>query len=420
MKRTIFYSWQSDLTAATNRNLIEDALGRALKAIRRDETEMVEPVLDRDTAGLPGAPAIADSILAKIMMADIFVGDVTIINSDIETRPTPNPNVLIELGYAVAQLGWDRILLVQNSAYGGPETLPFDLRGRRVVAYEAPNVSSVNKAEIRALLQGRLEVALRRALGSNALGVAPSGPDTGLWWGTWSFGGGQELMGGELFIREVGSEGFLFDLRVYNGAHTGELTAFARLASKDLAYARVQNGDEEFGELVFRRSGVGRQRAVEVEETASCHYYRGARAYFGGQFLKEREPWFDAGFMNEIELSRLYSVTGQYYDKLKQCTWDISCEYMDDIFVSKVLVGGVPGLYTLIESIIQIGKAGELWVAFTEDDQVWYFTNQPNSKSTLPAPIERWRSRFAERKVVFPGEIVLTPPVLYARLAGEE
>lgn len=80
MKRTVFYSWQSDLPSKQNRNLIEDALTRALRSIRRDETETIDPVLDRDTSGTPGSPAISDTIFRKISAADIFIADVSIIN----------------------------------------------------------------------------------------------------------------------------------------------------------------------------------------------------------------------------------------------------------------------------------------------------------------------------------------------------
>jgi hypothetical protein len=44
--------------------------------------------------------------------------------------------VLIELGYAIKSLGWSRIILVMNTAVGGPELLPFDLKTKRVTTYE--------------------------------------------------------------------------------------------------------------------------------------------------------------------------------------------------------------------------------------------------------------------------------------------
>ena len=39
-----------------------------------------------------------------------------------------NPNVAIELGYALAHVGNQGVLMVLNSAYGDRESLPFDLR----------------------------------------------------------------------------------------------------------------------------------------------------------------------------------------------------------------------------------------------------------------------------------------------------
>lgn len=77
MKRTVFYSWQSDLPGRVNRSLIEQSLRRAIRSIGRDDDAGVEPVLDRDTANLAGTPDIAQSILAKIAIADVFVADVT-------------------------------------------------------------------------------------------------------------------------------------------------------------------------------------------------------------------------------------------------------------------------------------------------------------------------------------------------------
>jgi hypothetical protein len=155
----IFYSWQSDLPNKTNRGFIGDALALAVKELHRDPEILVEPVIDRDVVGTPGSPDIAQTILAKIKDAEIFVGDVSIINSG-AVRPTPNPNVLIELGYAMAALGTERILMVLNAAYGGPESLPFDLRQRIAVVYTLPEAGD-ERGLVRKDLAKRLENALR-------------------------------------------------------------------------------------------------------------------------------------------------------------------------------------------------------------------------------------------------------------------
>jgi hypothetical protein len=147
---TIFYSWQSDLPNSTNRGFIEDCLQRSLKEVRADEDLKLDPCLDRDTSGVPGSPDIAATIFEKIKAADIFVGDVSFINQGAAGRPTPNPNVLVELGYAAGLLGWDRLICVFNKASGSISDLPFDIRPRRVRAYEL--VEGQEKAEQRKAL----------------------------------------------------------------------------------------------------------------------------------------------------------------------------------------------------------------------------------------------------------------------------
>lgn len=156
----IFYSWQRDLSNKTNRGLIGDALELAVKAIHRDPEIEIEPVIDRDVAGTPGSPDIAHTIFAKIKEAEVFVGDVSIINSRAGGRPTPNPNVLFELGYAIGVLGPERIIMVLNAAYGAPELLPFDLRQRIAVVYTMPEEAD-ERGPVRRDLAKRLEAALR-------------------------------------------------------------------------------------------------------------------------------------------------------------------------------------------------------------------------------------------------------------------
>lgn len=161
---SVFYSWQSDISpGAACRSLIEGALNESAKRVAGDSTLDVEPVIDRDTANVPGAPDIGTTILAKIESAAVFVADVTIVGRTDSGKPTPNPNVLIELGYALHALGPSRVILVQNAAMGGPEMLPFDLRQRRVLVFNSPP-DATDRATERRALAGRLEVALREML----------------------------------------------------------------------------------------------------------------------------------------------------------------------------------------------------------------------------------------------------------------
>jgi hypothetical protein len=139
--KTLFYSWQSDLDPKANNYLIRDALKAAIKTLEKEID--VEMSLDKDTQETSGSPDIVDTIFRKIRAADILVADVTIINADYDGRKTPNPNVMIELGYAVKALGWERIICIVNTDYCRPEDLPFDVRNNRTSTY------SVNKAGVK-------------------------------------------------------------------------------------------------------------------------------------------------------------------------------------------------------------------------------------------------------------------------------
>jgi hypothetical protein len=138
MSLTIFYSWQSDSPQETNRNFIESVLKNAVKALGQD-VDLQESlrdenvVLDKDTAGVPGSPPIVDTILNKISGCSVFVPDLTFVGHTAAGRPIPNPNVLIEYGWALKVLGHACIVPVMNTAFGepSPTTLPFDMRHLR-------------------------------------------------------------------------------------------------------------------------------------------------------------------------------------------------------------------------------------------------------------------------------------------------
>lgn len=93
-------------------------------------------IVDRDTVNVPGSPDIGDTIFEKIDRCDLFIADITLINdADSQYRRTPNPNVLIELGYAIKTLSWERIILLQCIDYGDIEELPFDINHRRIANF---------------------------------------------------------------------------------------------------------------------------------------------------------------------------------------------------------------------------------------------------------------------------------------------
>ena len=137
MARLIFYSWQNDLPAKSHRYFLDKCIQMSLKSLEKEAKVYME--YDRDTMGLMGSPDISESIFEKIDKAAMFVCDISIINFGTNDKKTPNPNVLIELGYAASKLGWDRIVCLFDVNSGNIEDLPFDLRQKRITPFD-PNI----------------------------------------------------------------------------------------------------------------------------------------------------------------------------------------------------------------------------------------------------------------------------------------
>jgi len=160
----IFYSWQSDGDRKANQYFIRDALRSAIEKLTGDPDTDLELRLESDTEGKSGSPDIFNAIIEKIDRCNVFVADISIINPGAtQDRKTPNPNVLLELGYAAHRLGWDRIICVFNENTGMfPGDLPFDLKGRRVTSYNYPGSGSkADKAKVQLQLVGTLRTAIR-------------------------------------------------------------------------------------------------------------------------------------------------------------------------------------------------------------------------------------------------------------------
>lgn len=166
----VFYSWQSDLPSANNRGAIEKALKAASQQFQQkpgwptvavelagrkpdgpDEVA-VSMKVDQAAKGLPGSPRIPDAIIQKIQASDVFIADISTVNGGSRRyRRTPNPNVMFELGYAAAVLGWERVLLVMNIAGQRRSEIPFDIQGHLYFPYDLASDTSDRKAVIQKL-----------------------------------------------------------------------------------------------------------------------------------------------------------------------------------------------------------------------------------------------------------------------------
>lgn len=132
-KFKIFYSWQSDLPGSKTRNFIRECIDDAINLAQ--ESEAVEAERDEATAGMTGSPNIVTTLFSKIDNCDLFIADLSLCftEDNNKEKKSPNPNVLLELGYAVKTLGLERVICLCNTDYGNK--YPFDIAHNRITVF---------------------------------------------------------------------------------------------------------------------------------------------------------------------------------------------------------------------------------------------------------------------------------------------
>lgn len=206
----VFWSWQSDTPGKTGRHFVRDALLGSIEDLRTPP-DIEEPTtrfdreaihLDSDRQGVPGSPDLAATIFAKIDAAAVVVADVTPVGrgptrkgedeAELPGKALMNPNVAIELGYALGRHGGgvgNKLLMVCNAHYGAREDLPFDLAHKAgPVFYNlAPDATRDEIAKEQKRLRRELVTALKPFLDApKPIAVAtfapmPTGANAGVW-----------------------------------------------------------------------------------------------------------------------------------------------------------------------------------------------------------------------------------------------
>lgn len=131
MAHTAFFAWQLDTPAEQNKTFIWNALTAATNSAGSLAVPEESPRPESDTGGVAGSPNIVETVFTRIRNCAFFIADLTFSAKTESGKLVPNPNVLIELGYAARSIGWERTILVLNQAYGKAKYLPFDILQHR-------------------------------------------------------------------------------------------------------------------------------------------------------------------------------------------------------------------------------------------------------------------------------------------------
>lgn len=139
---TIFYSWQSDDKESSK------TLGLALENTVEELNQIgIKIIIQHSTLGEPGMPSIDQAILRKIDACDLFIADVTPVTAYDKTlgnrlsvrKEVPNPNVLLELGYAMSALGVEYVIVAAHQGKWIPQNMPFDINHHAIYSFNSSN-----------------------------------------------------------------------------------------------------------------------------------------------------------------------------------------------------------------------------------------------------------------------------------------
>jgi hypothetical protein len=143
---------------------------------------------------------------------------------------SPNPNVLIEYGWALKSVTHERTVLLMNTTHGHPsgEALPFDLRASRwPFQYHLPDdAAAETKAEVKKLVTKHLIGAIRACLRTIPPAATPSNrvPFTDL--RAWAIAAGWS---GDIHAATIGDNDWMsFVQRLRQAAADGAIAFFGR------------------------------------------------------------------------------------------------------------------------------------------------------------------------------------------------
>jgi hypothetical protein len=154
----IFLAWQSDF--GPSRTTIQAVLESVTSELAATEQLVAPLLLTGAVAQGDGAVRIDAKVVEAISRASVFVADLTVVGRILE-RLLPNPNVLVEVGYALASLGPNRVILLEA------ERDQADLPGDGQFAHQFPfDLTTLHRLRFSesADLQRRLHTELRAIL----------------------------------------------------------------------------------------------------------------------------------------------------------------------------------------------------------------------------------------------------------------
>lgn len=201
-----------------------------------------------------------------------------------------------------------------------------------------------------------------------------------------------------LKIANVVAKEFSFELNAYSGAHTGDIEGVAVIAQGKAVY----EDRESRCKMLFTLN----KDVITIETSPGCDNYGGIGVTFAGTYKRgDTEPKAATLkalgiFRNESRENAFKALVGKDYHLFLENMQLIYEEEDLDHLGATVFSGAVRGLFTIKEAIIMSCPDGLIIAAVIDGDNVRYFTNHPDYKSTMPKTIEEWRERFPDLEII--------------------
>lgn len=144
----VFYSWQSDKQEVSQK--IEEALRNKFKKMSK---RGIDIELVKATDGASGSRILEEMILENIKKCDFFIADLTPVTkfttADGKTKLIPNPNCILEFGYALRHFSPECVIAyIQLEDGDNHHELPFDLNHRTYNHFKSGDNVKIDEKEL--------------------------------------------------------------------------------------------------------------------------------------------------------------------------------------------------------------------------------------------------------------------------------
>ena len=210
------------------------------------------------------------------------------------------------------------------------------------------------------------------------------------WWGQWKQPSPTKYVHASFFINAVGSDSFDFEFDVVRGAHTGSYSGKANIVSTKLAVCEDNSNDNNL-KIIFSKE-LFPTPIIKIESKNTL-YHHGMQGGFDGYYFFEGDTLIENSILSDDSLSQLFDLMGEHYFNFEQNFFGFNELDSNNPEIEKIYTGGLPGLYTIMESIIILYKNGIIKTAYVLDENVYMFST---GDRVIPTEFNLWMEHFEE------------------------